>query len=89
MDDLPLIQPDEIKKERNSKSKDKKDKQSWDDNLMRKEKRAGRKRVSAIINLIFIIFIFAYFVGSYLTHAHFCFRQTSKTSVARSSKRNA
>lgn len=47
MDDLPLIQLDETKKERNSKSKDKKDKQSWDENEMRKEKRVGRKRVSS------------------------------------------
>lgn len=41
--------PDEIKKERNSKSKDKKKDQSWDENEMRKEKRVGRKRVRAIL----------------------------------------
>jgi len=42
LDDVPIIL-DDIKKERSSKSKDRKEK-SWDDGEVRKEKKVGRKR---------------------------------------------
>lgn len=44
LDDVPII-IDDVKKERSSKSKDRKEK-SWDEGEVRKEKKVGRKRES-------------------------------------------
>lgn len=44
LDDVPIIL-DDVKKERSSKSKDRKEK-SWDDGEVRKEKKVSRKRES-------------------------------------------
>lgn len=43
---LDEIPDDLLKKERSSRSKDKKKDIAWDENEIRKEKRIGRKRVS-------------------------------------------
>lgn len=50
LDDVPIIL-DDTKKERVSKSKDRKEK-SWDDGEVRKEKKASRKRESKTENSI-------------------------------------
>lgn len=57
-DDIPSLQPDDLtKKERSSKTKDKKKDAVWDENEIRKEKRIGRKRVSFCVCLAFERFL--------------------------------
>lgn len=56
---LDEISEDLIKKERSSKSKDKKKDIAWDENEIRKEKRVGRKRVSLkFVNQFFFLIEF-------------------------------
>lgn len=50
IEEIPPLQTDDVtKKERSSKTKDKKKDAVWDENEIRKEKRVARKRVSILI----------------------------------------